>query len=113
VGRRRGAGAEVREDLVDHGPLRDAGDEAHHAVAGRAREGVDLEDLLQQRRPPAGGLGGPEPWRGNDRGRRLGLGRLGLTAHPGSGYRAGGWRTSRSTAWSRGLCVVLSSVTTS
>ena len=28
----------VREDLVDHGPLRDAGDEAHHAVArGRSR----------------------------------------------------------------------------
>jgi len=51
VGRRRRAGAEVREDLVDHGPLRAAGDEAHHAVAAGAREGVDLEDLLQQRRP--------------------------------------------------------------
>jgi len=47
VGGRRGAGSEVREDLVDHGPLRDEGDEAHHAVAGRARDGVDLEDLLQ------------------------------------------------------------------
>jgi len=30
----------VREDLVDRGPLRDAGDEAHRAMAGRAREEV-------------------------------------------------------------------------
>jgi len=50
VGRRRGAGAEVREDLVDHRRLGADGDETHRAVAGGAREGIDCEDLLQQRR---------------------------------------------------------------
>jgi len=59
----RGAGAELREDLVDHRPLGHERDEAHRAVAGGAREGVDFKDLLQQRRPPTGG-------------------RLGLTPHP-------------------------------
>lgn len=38
----RGAGAELREDPVDHRRLRDAGDDPHRAVAGRARERVDL-----------------------------------------------------------------------
>jgi len=56
MGRRRGASAEVREDLVDHGPWCDAGDEAHHTVARRTRERVDFKDLLEQRRPPAGAL---------------------------------------------------------
>ena len=37
-----GAGPAVGEDLVDQRRLRDEGDDAHHAVAGRAREGVDL-----------------------------------------------------------------------
>ena len=60
MGRRRGAGAEVREDLIDHRRLRDEGDDPHRAVAGRAREGVDFKDLLQERRPPAAGLGGRE-----------------------------------------------------
>ena len=59
MGRGRGARAEVGEDPIDHGPLRDEGYDAHHAVARRAREGVDLKELLQERRPPAGGLGGP------------------------------------------------------
>ena len=45
-----GAGPEVGEDLVDHRRLGDAGDEAHCAVAGRARQRVHLEDLLQKRR---------------------------------------------------------------
>ena len=48
--------AAVRKDLVDHQRWRDAGDEAHHAVARRTRERVDFEDLLEQRRPPAGAL---------------------------------------------------------
>jgi len=47
------ARAAVREDLVDHGPWRAAGDETQHAVAARAREGVDLDELLQHRRPPS------------------------------------------------------------
>jgi len=42
----------VREDLVDHGPLRDERHDPQGAVAGRAHEGVDLEDLRQERRPP-------------------------------------------------------------
>jgi len=50
VGRRRGAGAEVREDLVDHGPLRDARDDPHGPATGRAGQRVDLKDLLQERR---------------------------------------------------------------
>jgi len=62
----RCAGAEVREDLVDHRDLEDARDDPHGAMAGRAREWVDLEELLEQRRPPAGGLRGGESWRGDD-----------------------------------------------
>jgi len=64
VGGRRRAGAEGREDLVDHRRLRDARHDPHGAVAGRAREGVDFKELPQQRRPPAGGLGRRQPWRG-------------------------------------------------
>jgi len=62
----------VREDLVDHGPLRDAGDEAHHAVAGRAREGVDFKDLLQHRRETRCGqaAGHRDPRREGCEGRR-------------------------------------------
>ncbi len=45
-----GAGAEVREDLVDHRRLGSERDEAHRAVAGGARERVDVKDLLQERR---------------------------------------------------------------
>jgi len=69
VGRRRGAGAEVREDLVDHGPLRDERDDPHGPATGRAGQRVDLEDLLQERRPSAAGLGRRQPWRGDDGGR--------------------------------------------
>jgi hypothetical protein len=50
VGRVRGAGPEVREDLVDHRRLGDERDEAHRAVAGRTRERVDLNELLQEGR---------------------------------------------------------------
>ena len=50
----RSAGPEVGEDLVDHRRLGDAGDGAHRAVAGRARQRVHLTDLLEERRPPAG-----------------------------------------------------------
>ena len=89
------AGAAVREDLVDHGPWRDAGDEAHHAVAARAREeGVDLDDLLQHRRPPAGGLcRRPSAWsRGLCRGCAPGPGR-GTRAGPPSRCPPSGRRT--------------------
>jgi len=47
----------VGEDLVDHRRLGDEGDDAHRTVAGRTRQRVDVEDLLQQGRPPAGGFG--------------------------------------------------------
>jgi hypothetical protein len=40
----------VGEDLVDHRRLGDAGDDAHRAVAGRTRERVDREALLEQGR---------------------------------------------------------------
>jgi hypothetical protein len=46
----RGPGAEVREDLVDHRPLRDERDDPHRALARRTREGVHREDRLEQRR---------------------------------------------------------------
>ena len=36
------------EALVDDRGLGDEGDEAHRAVAGRAGEGVDLEELPQE-----------------------------------------------------------------
>ena len=49
VGRRRGAGAAVREDLVDHRPLGSERDEAHRAVAGGGTQRVDFNDLRQQR----------------------------------------------------------------
>ena len=39
----------MREDLVDNRRRRDERDDAHHAVVGRAREGIDLEDLLRNR----------------------------------------------------------------
>jgi hypothetical protein len=48
------AGPEVGEDLVDHRRLGDAGDEAHRAVAGRTRQRVDLNELLEQRCRRAG-----------------------------------------------------------
>ena len=63
-----GAGSEVGEDLVDHRRLRDEGDDAHRAVAGGTRERVDLEDLLEERRPPAGGLRRRESGRRGDGG---------------------------------------------
>jgi len=50
VGGRRGTGAEVREDQVDHRRLGNAGHDPHGAGAGGAREGVDFKELLQQRR---------------------------------------------------------------
>ena len=56
-----GAGAEVRQDLIDYRPLGDKRHDPHRAVARRP-EGVDLEDLLEEgcRRalgPPAGNAG--------------------------------------------------------
>ena len=45
----------MREDLVDDRRVRDAGDEAHRAMAGRTRVPVDVENLLQKRRPAARG----------------------------------------------------------
>jgi hypothetical protein len=62
------AGAEVGEDPVDHRRLRDERDDPHRAVAGGTREGGDLEDRLEQRRPPETRLGGSESGRGDDGG---------------------------------------------
>ena len=56
--------------------------DTHRAAAGGTRERVDLEDLLQERRPAAGGLGRREAWRGDDHGRRRERDRLSLTSHP-------------------------------
>ena len=58
-GRVRRAGAEVGEELVDHGRLREERDDPHRAVAGGTRERVALDKLLQQGRPPAGGRSRP------------------------------------------------------
>ena len=78
----RAARSAMREDPVDHRGLGDERDNPHGAMAGRARERVDLKDLLEQRRPPAGGLGGRQPRRGGDHGRRSGRDGLSLTSHP-------------------------------
>lgn len=43
----RGAGPAVAEDLVDHRRLGDAGDEAHRAVAGRARQRVAASHFVK------------------------------------------------------------------
>ncbi len=72
----------MREDPVDHRGLGDERDDPQGAMAGRARQRVDLEDLLQERRPPAGRLGGRESWRGDDQRWRLGGYGLGLPPHP-------------------------------
>jgi len=71
----------VRQDLVDHRGLRDERHNPHRAGALRARERVDLEDLLQQCRPAAGGVGGGQPRRSHDRHGRIGSGGLRLAAH--------------------------------
>ena len=86
-----------RQDLIDRRRLRNDRHDPHGAVAGRAPEGVDLEALLPQRRPPAGGLGRRQARRGNDR-RGTDRGGLGVTA-PDGACHVGGWRTTRSTAW--------------
>jgi hypothetical protein len=44
-------------------------------------ERVDLEDLLEEGRPAATGLGWRQPWRGDDGGRPVGSGRRRLLAH--------------------------------
>jgi hypothetical protein len=58
----------------DHRGLRDERHDPHRAGALRARERVDLEDLLQQCRPAAGGVGGGQPRRSHDRHGRIGSG---------------------------------------
>ncbi len=77
----RGAGPEVREDLVDHRRLGNERDDPHGAMAGRTYQRVDHDNLLEQGRPPATGLGRRESWRGDDVGQRRGGG-LALTPHP-------------------------------
>ncbi len=60
MGRRRGAGAAVREDLVDHRGLGDARDDPHGPATGRAGQRVNFEELRQERRRSAGTMaGGP------------------------------------------------------
>jgi hypothetical protein len=78
----RVAGPGVREDLLDHRRLCDEGDKAHRAVAGRARERVDRNELLQEDRPSAGSFGRRESCGGDDQGWRIGGGGLCLTSHP-------------------------------
>ena len=73
---RSGTRAQVRQDLADHGGLRDARHDPHRAGAARAHEQVELVDLPQQRGPPARRLGGHEPRRGHDRHGGIGGGGL-------------------------------------
>jgi len=63
----------VREDLIDHGALRNARDDAHGPGTARARERVHLVDLPQQLGPPALRLRAREALgrRHGDRGPRL------------------------------------------
>ncbi len=77
-----GACAEVRQDPVDHRRLRDESDDPHDAVARGARERVDLEELLEERRPPAGGLRRRQSRRVHDRQRCTGRDGLLPGPHP-------------------------------
>lgn len=61
--------------------LGDERDEPHRAMAGRARERVDLGNLLQEGRQSAGGLGRRESWGGDDQEWRIGCCGLGLSPH--------------------------------
>jgi hypothetical protein len=87
VRRARGAGPEVGEDLVDHRGLRDERDAPHGPATRRTRERVDLNELLQEGRPSAGGLGRRESWRGNDRGRPVRGGGRRLPPHTAGAIR--------------------------
>ena len=58
-GRAGSTGAEEREDLVDHRRLGEYLDDPLGPAARRAGERIDVEDLLQQRRPTTGGIGRP------------------------------------------------------
>ena len=79
----------MRQDLINHRRLRDTCvmnatiriAPAHCAGAWRAHERVDLDDLLQERRPPAGDLGGRQSRRDHHRHGGLGTGGLRLAAH--------------------------------
>ncbi len=78
------------------------------AAARGAREGVDREDLLQERRPPAIRVDGRESWRQRDRG---GGHRPGL-ARPDAVSPRSFWdtETSRRRCFTRTSCTVLSAV---
>jgi len=64
------AGPKMHEDLVDHRRLGDERDDPHGAMARRARQRVDLENLLLEGRPSAAGLGRRESSCGDDTGWR-------------------------------------------
>lgn len=77
----RVAGAEVRQDLIDPAAcVMNATIRIGPRQLG-ARERVDLEDLLQEGRPPTGGLGRGQPRRGHDGHRGIDGGGLRLGAH--------------------------------
>ncbi len=60
------------QTLFLHGEGRTLGsDDTHRALAGRTRERVELEALLEEGPPPAGGLGQRELRRRNDHGRPI------------------------------------------
>jgi hypothetical protein len=67
VRRTGGAGPEVDEDLVDHRRVGDARDDPQRPATRRTRERVDFEDLVEEGRPPAGGLRRRQLRRGHHR----------------------------------------------
>jgi len=71
--------------MVDDRQWRDARDDAPDAVAGRAREGIDLQELREEGRPAATGLGRRPPWRGDDGGRPVCRSGRRLTSHAAIG----------------------------
>jgi len=96
---RRRRCAEVRENSIDHRRVGRARHDLHGAVAGRARTESTREDVPQHCRTTAGDLARLQPWRGDDRGRRLGGCVLGLTPQQMVRHESKEWRR----LWQSGL----------
>ena len=72
---------DVHADLIDRRRLSHEGDDPHCTAAAGTCERLNLDDLLEQDCPPAGGLRRRQPRREDDGGRRIGDDGIGLPPH--------------------------------